>query len=72
MKKKVQNKQKTPLSGIGVIIATCAGCISVALGLVVLIGWHTESKTLIQIIPVFVPMQYNAAIGFVLCGSSML
>ncbi|MGR3318341.1 MAG: ATP-binding protein, partial [Candidatus Anammoxibacter sp.] len=44
----------------------------IALGLVVLIGWHTGNKTFIQIIPVFVPMQYNTAIGFVLCGSSML
>ena len=39
-----------------------------ALGLTALIGWHTANQTLIQILPSFVPMQYNTAIGFLLCG----
>jgi len=39
-----------------------------ALGLTALIGWHTANQTLIQILPSFVPMQYNTAVGFLLCG----
>ncbi len=54
------------------ITAVCAGIFSVALGLTVLVGWYTGNKTLIQVIPVFVPMQYNTALGFVLCGFGIL
>ena len=38
------------------------------LGLVVLIGWYTHNVTLVQVLPAFVPMQYNTALGFLLCG----
>jgi hypothetical protein len=53
------------LTHIAVIIA--AG-ISTALGGLVLIGWYTHSVPLIQVLPVFVPMQFNTALGFLLCG----
>ena len=54
------------------ITAISAGVLSVALGLIVLVGWHTGNKALIQILPVFVPMQYSTALGFVLCGAGMI
>ena len=48
-----------------------AGCISAALGLLVLVGWYTHSVVLIQVLPAFVPMQYNTALGFFLCGAGL-
>lgn len=54
------------------ITAISAAGISGALGLVVLFGWHTHNVTLIQVLPAFVPMQYNTALGFLLCGIGIL
>lgn len=48
------------------------GGLVVLLGLVVLVGWHTHSIALVQILPSFVPMQYNTALGFVLCGAGLI
>ncbi len=48
--------------------AISAGAFSVLLALIVLYGWYTHNKTLIQIHPSFAPMQYNTALGFLLCG----
>ena len=42
------------------------------LGLVVLFGWHTGNRTLVQVLPQFVPMQYNTALGFVFAGAALL
>jgi len=42
------------------------------LGVVVIIGWQTNNVTLVQVLPTFVPMQYNTALGFVLCGLGLL
>ena len=35
---------------------------SLALGLVVLLGWYTHNAALIQVNPAFVPMRYNTAL----------
>jgi signal transduction histidine kinase/CheY-like chemotaxis protein/HPt (histidine-containing phosphotransfer) domain-containing protein len=48
-----------------------AGGLSFLLGAVVLIGWFTRNTNLIQINPAFVPMQYNTALGFLLCGAGL-
>jgi PAS domain S-box-containing protein len=48
------------------------GLATFLLGLTVLIGWYTENVTLIQILPIFVPMQYNTALGFILSGAGLL
>jgi len=46
--------------------------ISTLLGFVVLIAWHTRIEGFIQVMPPsFVPMQYNTALGFVLCGLAL-
>ena len=49
-----------------------AGVLTLSLGVVVLIGWHLGSRTLVQVAPTFVPMQYNTALGFISCGISLL
>ena len=49
-----------------------SGLFSALLGLVVLVGWYTHNTTLIQVLPSFVPMQYNTALGFFLAGVSIL
>lgn len=54
-----------------VIIKICA-ILSVLIGLIVIIGWHTKLTFLIQILPAFVPMQYNTALGFLLAGIGLL
>ncbi len=66
------NVKENRLSTCLFSVVMCASIFSVALGLVVLVGWHVNSETMVQVIPSFVPMQYNAALGFVLCGSGML
>jgi|GEM_PF-6376806 len=44
----------------------------VLLGLIVVSGWHTGNARLVQVLPQFVPMQYNTALGFVLTGAGLL
>lgn len=53
-------------------MATVAGALSAALGLTVLVGWYTHNTTLLQIHPSFVAMVYNTALGFLLCGASLI
>lgn len=63
-------KLRTPFStsrgsiycGLGVLI----------LGMLVLFGWYLNVPLLIQVHPSFVPMQYNTALGFLLCGAGLI
>jgi two-component system NtrC family sensor kinase len=48
------------------------GGLAVILGLLVLVGWHTRNVHLLQVVPSFAPMQYNAALGLLLCGGGLL
>ncbi len=68
----MQKVKKSRLPIYLLITAITAGAFTVTLGMVVLVGWYTGNKVLIQVMPMFVPMQYNTALGFVLCGSGML
>ena len=45
--------------------------IVVFIGITVLFGWATQSSKLIQVLPSFVPMQFNTALGFFLAGISL-
>src|SRR5580704_5043025 len=54
------------------VLAIVAGGLSAALGLTVLVGWHTHNTALIQIHPSFVSMVYNTALGFFLCGGALI
>ena len=48
------------------------GMLSAFLGALVLFGWHLRIPPLIQIHSTFVPMQYNTALGFLLCGIGLI
>lgn len=53
-------------------LAVAAGVATVALGMLVMLGWQLRLPALIQIHPKLVPMQYNAATSFVLAGVGLL
>lgn len=53
-------------------MAFLMGALTALLGIVVIIGWYTGNRTLIQVMPGFVPMQYNTALGFVFSGAALL
>lgn len=53
-------------------VANAAGGLAVLLGAVVIFGWFTDSTFLIQLQPQLAPMQFNTALGFVLCGAGLL
>ncbi len=42
------------------------------LGLCVILGWHTGNRMLMQVRPTLVAMVYNAALGFLMCGLTLL
>lgn len=56
---------------LGKRAARVAGLLAATLGLVVLVGWFTHTEVLIQVLPKFAPMQFNTALGFVLCGTAL-
>src|SRR5688572_28118726 len=49
-----------------------AGLALLTLGAVVLAGWMLKVITLVQVMPVFAPMQANTAVCFLLCGIGLL
>jgi signal transduction histidine kinase/ActR/RegA family two-component response regulator len=53
-------------------VVLVAGELAVALGSMVLFGWYTHSPLLVQVRPMFAPMQYNAALSVLLCGLGLL
>lgn len=54
------------------VLIICIGAFCAILGFLVLIGWYTNTVQLIQVLPIFVPMQYNTALGFLLAGTGLL
>ncbi|MDX2505335.1 MAG: PAS domain S-box protein, partial [Gammaproteobacteria bacterium] len=53
-------------------LAKAAGGLVVLLGVVVMLGWFADSALLVQLQPQWVPMQFNTALGFVICGAGLL
>jgi signal transduction histidine kinase len=53
------------------LVATGTAGLTAGLGVVVLVGWYTHTVTLVQVLPTFVPMQYNTALGFLLSGAGL-
>ena len=41
------------------MVSVGLGVATLLLGLAVLLGWYTGNRTLVQVLPGFVPMQYN-------------
>jgi len=60
---------KTRLLKGSVVIS---GSLVTALGVLVIIGWHTHSDALLHVRPNFVTMVYNTALGFILCGTGII
>jgi PAS domain S-box-containing protein len=54
------------------LIAAASGASAAALGGLVVAGWLTVAVALIQVLPGFPPMQYNTALGFMICGAALL
>jgi PAS domain S-box-containing protein len=54
------------------LAAAVSGASVAALGGLVVAGWLTVAVALIQVLPGFPPMQYNTALGFMICGAALL
>src|SRR5690349_24894897 len=63
--------QGTPQSGAA-WVAVASGASVADLGGLVVAGWLTVAVALIQVLPGFPPMQYNTALGFMICGAALL
>ena len=53
-------------------VLVMAAALTLLLGLTVLVGWYTHTPFLIQVLPGFVPMQFNTALAFLLGGGGFL
>ena len=53
-------------------LSLSCGILALTLGVVVLFGWYAHISTLIQVHPSFVAMQYNTALGFLVCGIGLV
>lgn len=53
-----------------IALRTCAS-LGIGLGLVVMMGWWLRLPQVVQILPTFVPMQFNTALSFLLAGSGL-
>lgn len=58
--------------GIANILVLVSGVVVFALGLVVIIGWHLQMPVLFQMRADIVPMAYNTALTYVICGLALL
>ncbi|MFL5402308.1 MAG: ATP-binding protein [Gemmatimonadales bacterium] len=54
------------------LIAAASGASVAVLGGLVVAGWLTVAVALIQVLPGLPPMQYNTALGFMICGAALL
>jgi anti-sigma regulatory factor (Ser/Thr protein kinase) len=53
------------------VLPLAAGSLCALLGLSVLVGWYTHNLALIHVLPAFVGMAFNTALGFFLAGISL-
>jgi PAS domain S-box-containing protein len=53
-------------------LTTALGTITLACGLVVMVGWQTHTRTLVEWVSSSTAMQYNSAVGFALCGAGIV
>ena len=54
------------------VIVLILGEFSTALGLVAVVGSYSHNVNLLKVVEPFLPMEYNAALGFILCGLGLL
>jgi PAS domain S-box-containing protein len=62
----------TNLANVAALVAAASGASVAVLGGLVVAGWLTVAVALIQILPGMPPMQYNTALGFMICGAALL
>lgn len=53
-------------------VALLCGAFTTLLGLLVMVGWYTQSFFLLQIHPTYAPMPFNAGLAFLLTGIGLL
>ncbi|HSP61761.1 MAG TPA: hypothetical protein VLQ90_02145, partial [Pyrinomonadaceae bacterium] len=61
-----------PTTGLSKVLLIISGSLVTALGLLVVVGWHTHNEALIQVRPNFVTVVYNTGLGLILCGAGIL
>ena len=66
-----EKKVKPSVSWLKVIVLIL-GEFSTALGFVAVVGSYTRDVNLLKVIEPFLPTEYNAALGFILCGLGLL
>lgn len=49
-----------------------SGLVISGLGIIVIVGWYASVPAFVQLLPSFVPMQFNTALGFLLAGFSII
>jgi PAS domain S-box-containing protein len=57
---------------VAALVAAASGASVAVLGGLVVAGWLTVAVALIQVLPGMPPMQYNTALGFMICGAALL
>ncbi|MGD9128514.1 MAG: HAMP domain-containing sensor histidine kinase, partial [Planctomycetia bacterium] len=60
------------MRAILLLISFLAAVAGLGLGALVMYGWHTGNWGAVHQLPTFAPMQYSAALSFVLCGIALL
>jgi PAS domain S-box-containing protein len=63
--------RRLPENGAALVAAASGASVAVLGGLVVA-GWLTVAVALVQVMPGMPPMQYNTALGFMICGAALL
>jgi PAS domain S-box-containing protein len=66
------DRARTSPQSAPALVAAASGASVAALGGLVIAGWLTVAVALIQVFPGFPPMQYNTALGFMICGAGLL
>jgi signal transduction histidine kinase len=64
-------KNDPPVSWLKVIILII-GEVSILFGLIAVAGSYTQNVNLLKVVAPIMPMEYNAALGFILCGLGLL
>jgi sensor domain CHASE-containing protein len=54
------------------LVTWIAGAVVAALGLAVIVGWHTGNRAILQPFPGLIAPVYNTALSFLLCGAGLM
>ena len=53
------------------VFSRLCGGFAIAVGVMVMAGWYAHWTSVVQLMPHLVPMKFNTALGFALCGLSL-